>query len=198
MRWLVFAVIVREIEQGAVRMFSRASRFLFGVLLMAAFSPTSVEAATFTLLSQQVVALNGNIELGDCDRWKAAVGASVTTVVLNSSGGRNGQGECISRSIAAKGMKTFVPARCASICFLLFAAGASRQACDGAKIGVHRPRDVATRQEDSDPTFVDTILEYATRYGVPRPIRERISATPAQDIYWLNDTDLASMNVKRC
>jgi hypothetical protein len=178
-------------------MFSRTALSLFGVLLTMAFAPT-VKAATFTLLSPQVVALNGYIELGDCDRWNAAVGATVNVVVLNSPGGRNGQGECISRSIATRGLKTFVQGRCASICFLLFAAGATRQACDGAKIGVHRPADTATRQESSDTIFLQTIMEYTTRYGVPRAIQERLSGTPPQDMYWLNDADLASMNVKRC
>jgi hypothetical protein len=179
-------------------MFSRSSLFLLGVLLTAVFTPTTIEAATFTLLSPQVVALNGAIDLGDCDRWKAAVGTSVNTVVLNSPGGRDGQGECISRSIAAKGMKTFVQGKCASICFLIFAAGADKQACEGARIGVHRPVDVASHQEDSDPSFLRVILDYATRYGVPRAIQDRLSATPPQEIYWLNDSDLASMNVKRC
>jgi hypothetical protein len=178
-------------------MFSRISLFLFGVLLMGLPAAT-VEAATFTLLSPHVVALDGDIELGDCERWKAAVGATVNTVILNSRGGRSGQGQCISRSIAAKGMKTFVQARCASICFLLFAAGASKQACESAKIGVHRPVDVATRQESSDPIFLQTIMDYTDRYGVPRPIQERLSATPPKEMYWLNDVDLASMNVKRC
>lgn len=179
-------------------MFARISIFLFSVLLTVGFSPATVEAATFTLLSPHVVALDGDIELGDCERWKAAVGAATNTVILNSRGGRSGQGQCISRSIAAKGMKTFVQGKCASICFLLFAAGAAKQACEGAKIGVHRPVDVATRQESSDPIFLDTIMEYTSRYGVPRPIQERLSATPPKEMYWLNEADLASMNVKRC
>ncbi len=179
-------------------MFSRISLALFGALLMVTITRTTSEAATFTLLSPQVVALNGDIELGDCDRWKAAVAATVNTVVLNSSGGRNGQGECISRAIAVYRMKTFVQGKCASICFLLFAAGADKQACDGAKIGIHRPVDVATHQEGSDSAFLQIILEYATRYGVPRAIQQRLSQTPPQDMYWLNDADLASMNVKRC
>jgi hypothetical protein len=179
-------------------MFSRTLLVLFGVLLTLGVPPTTVNAATFTLLSPQVVALDGYIELGDCDRWKAAIGAAANTIVLNSPGGRNGQGECISRSIAGRGMKTFVQGRCASICFLLFAAGATKQACKGAKIGVHRPVDVAALQESSDPTFLQTIMEYATRYRVPSAIQERLSETSPQDMYWLNDTDLASMNVKRC
>jgi hypothetical protein len=179
-------------------MFSRTSLFLFGVLLTVGFTPTTVEAATFTLLSPQVVALDGDIELGDCERWKAAVGASANTVILNSRGGKSGQGQCISRSIAARGMKTFVQGRCASICFLLFAAGATKQACEGAKIGVHRPVDATTRQESSDPIFLQTIVDYTARYGVPRAIQERLSATPPKDMYWLNDADLASMNVKWC
>jgi len=178
--------------------FSRISLFLFGVLLTAGFHATTVEAATFTLLSPQVVAINGDIELGDCERWKSAVGPTAHTVILNSRGGRSGQGQCISRSIAAKGMKTFVQGRCASICFLMFAAGATRQACEGAKIGVHRPVDVATKQESADPIFLQTIMDYTTRYGVPRAIQQRLSETPPKDMYWLNDTDLASMNVKRC
>jgi hypothetical protein len=81
---------------------------------------------------------------------------------------------------------------------LLFAAGVSKQACDGARIGIHRPAEPVTRREGSDPTFLRTILEYATRYGVPSAILERLSGTPPQDMYWLNDADLASMNVKRC
>jgi len=179
-------------------MFFRASFFLFGVLLTVGFTPTTVEAATFTLLSPQVVALDGSIDLGDCDRWKAAVGASANTVILNSPGGRIGQGHCISRFIAARGMKTFVQGRCASICFVLFAAGATKQACKAARIGVHRPSDPTTKQENPDPYFLDSILEHTARYGVPRAIQERLSGTPAKDMYWLNDADLASMNVRPC
>ena len=179
-------------------MFFRASLFLFGLLLTVGLPPTTVEAATFTLLSPHVVALDGDIELGDCERWKAAVGASANTVILNSRGGRSGQGQCISRFIAARGMKTFVQGKCASICFLLFAAGATRQACEGAKIGVHRPVDVASRQESADPIFLQAILDYSTRYGVPRAIQQRLSATSPKDMYWLNDVDLASMNVEPC
>ena len=179
-------------------MFFRASFFLFGVLLTVGFTPTTVEAATFTLLSPQVVALDGSIDLGDCDRWKAAVGASANTVILNSPGGRIGQGHCISRFIAARGMKTFVQGRCASICFVLFAAGATKQACKAARIGVHRPSDPATLQESSDPTNLQAIVEHTARYGVPRAIQERISGTPAKEMYWLNDADLASMKVKQC
>lgn len=179
-------------------MFSRASLFLFGVLLTLGFIPRTVEAATFTHLSSHVVVLDGSIDLGDCDRWKATVGPDANTVVLNSPGGRIGQGHCISRLIAARGMKTFVQGRCASICFVLFAAGATRQACKAAKIGVHRPSDPATKQETPDPYFLKSILDYTERYGVPRAIQERLSETPAKEMYWLNDADLASMNVKPC
>ena len=80
----------------------------------------------------------------------------------------------------------------------MVANAGSRQVCNDAKIGVHRPLDVATRQESSDQSFLQVILDYAARYGVPRAIQERISGTAPQDIYWLNDADLASMNVRRC
>lgn len=180
------------------RMNIRGCSFPLSLLFAAICVSAPANAATFNLLSPEVVALDGFIDLGDCDRWKAAIGPSAHTVVLNSPGGRNGQGECISRSIAQRHMKTFVQGRCSSICFLLFAAGAERWVCKDAKIGVHRPRDVATGQEDNDSQFLRVILEYAARYRVPRPIQDRLSATPASDMYWLNDADLASMGVTRC
>jgi hypothetical protein len=158
----------------------------------------TVEAATFSLVSPHVIIVTGTVELGDCNRWKAAIKPTVDTVILHSPGGRNGQGQCISRSIAERHLKTFVQGRCASICFLLFAAGAEKWACDGAKIGVHRPADAVTREESADPTFLRTILEYAARYHVPRAIQDKLSETPPKAIYWLVDSDLASMNVKRC
>jgi hypothetical protein len=176
----------------------RGRPLLLGLLIATICATAPANAATFNLLSPEVVALDGFIELGDCERWKAAIGPSAHTVVLNSPGGRNGQGECISRSISQRHMKTFVQGRCSSICFLLFAAGAQKLVCKDAKIGVHRPRDVATGQEDSDPQFLRVILEYATRYRVPRQIQDRLSATPPSDMYWLNDADLASMGVTRC
>lgn len=165
------------------------------VLTLAAAAP--VQAASFVLLSPDVIAVTGRIDRGDCERWNAAITPTVYTVVLQSPGGVQGQGECISRSIAAHHMNTFVPARCSSICFLMFAAGAERWACEGARIGVHRPHSIETGEE-IDSKFTDKIVRYAARYGVPEPILEKIAATPAKLIYVLTDAELASMNVRRC
>ena len=145
-----------------------------------------------------VISLKGRIELGDCDRWTAALGADAKTVLLNSPGGRNGQGECISRSIAAKHLRTVVVEKCASICFLLFAAGAEKAVCQGGRIGVHRPRSADTDEESSDPKFLDKILDYARRYHVPEDILTKLASTPSGSIYDLTDADLAAMGVKAC
>jgi hypothetical protein len=156
-----------------------------------------VQAANFELLSPDVISVTGRIDKGDCERWNAALTPTVGTVLLQSPGGVQGQGQCISRSIAARHMMTFVPTRCSSICFLMFAAGAERWACEGARIGVHRPHSIATGEE-IDPKFTETIVRYAARYGVPEPILEKLAATPAKLIYVLDDAELASMNVRRC
>ena len=165
------------------------------VLTLAATAP--VHAANFELLSPDVISVTGHIDQGDCDRWNAAITPTVDTVVLKSPGGVQGQGQCISRSIAAHHLKTLVPARCSSICFLMFAAGAERWACEGARIGVHRPHSIETGEE-IDPKHTETIVRYAAHYGVPQPILEKLAATPAKQLYVLDDADLASMNVVRC
>ncbi|MDH7796496.1 MULTISPECIES: ATP-dependent Clp protease proteolytic subunit [unclassified Beijerinckia] len=165
---------------------------------MAVAMAGSAHGATFELRSRDVIAVEGYIELGDCARWAALVTPAIKAVELNSPGGRAGQGECISRSISGLRLKTIVHDKCASICFLLFAAGAQKSACPNARIGVHRPNDPVTRAESSDPIFLKTILEYADRYRVPGPIKAKLSGTPSRDMYWLTREDLTSMNATGC
>jgi hypothetical protein len=172
-------------------------RAMAALALFTLTATAPVRAANFALLSPDAIAVTGRIDQGDCERWNAAITPTVATVVLKSPGGVQGQGQCISRSIAAHHMKTLVPAHCSSICFLMFAAGAERWACDGARIGVHRPHSIETGEE-IDPKHTETILRYAARYGVPQPILDKLAATPAKLIYVLNDEELASMNVRRC
>lgn len=155
-------------------------------------------AADFDLVAPNVISVKGRIELGDCERWKAAQKPGIEYVLLTSPGGRNGQGECISRSIFDHRLKTVVLTRCSSICFLMFAAGSVRSACRGARIGVHRPANARTKVEEDDPHFLEVILKYARRYGVPDAIAERLKATPSDGIYYLDDSDLASMHVGPC
>ncbi len=174
---------------------------LFAVLLVgwtAVSRERTVQAATFATVAPGVISLKGKIELGDCERWTAALGPDITTVLLNSSGGRDGQGECISRSIAARHMRTVVLERCASICFLLFAAGTEKVVCQGGRVGIHRPRDVETSEEPADPKFLDTILDYARRYHVPQDLMTKLAETPSRTIYTLTPEDLASMDVRSC
>jgi hypothetical protein len=156
---------------------------------MAATSSASlVKAANINFISSDVITIEGSIELGDC-------APGMKSVLLNSTGGLDGQGECISRSIAALSLKTVVRQRCNSICFLLFAAGIERSA---ALVGVHRPYNVKTHEEGSDPQFLRVILEYADRYRVPQAIKEKLSGTSSRNIYYLTKTDLDSMNVNGC
>ena len=166
--------------------------------LCAMLAPSSgigdAQAARFNLVSPQVITVEGMIELGDCERWEAALKPTVTSVVLNSKGGRVGQGQCISRSIAARRLATQVKESCASICFILFAAGSHKWACADARIGVHSSRDVKSGREGDNAS----LLEYASRYRVPAAIQRKLSETSSHDMYWLNALDLASMSVKRC
>src|SRR5258708_13443904 len=131
------------------------------------------QAARFNLVSPQVITVEGLMELGDCERWEAALKSTVTNVVLNSKGGRVGQGQCISRSIAARRLATHVRESCASICFLLFAAGTQKWACADARIGVHSSRGVKSGREGDNAS----LIEYSNRYRVPTAIQRKLSGT---------------------
>jgi hypothetical protein len=168
----------------------RAMACLF-VLAMA--SP--VQAATFVMVSPNVLAITGHIGPGDCDRWKAAALSNVDTVLLHSGGGSVKQGQCISHAIAERHLKTLVPLRCSSICFLMFAAGTERWTCDGVRIGVHRPHNTETGEE-MDPSHTEKIMRWAAGYGVPQPILQKLAETPAKSIYVLTKEELATMHAR--
>jgi hypothetical protein len=177
------------------------SRFgAIGLALLAWFGTMAqpVVAASFVTVAPGVLSLKGKIDLGDCERWSAALAPETRTVLLNSVGGRDGQGECISRSIAAHHLRTVVIEKCSSICFLLFAAGEQRYVCQGGRVGVHRPHNADTEEETDDPKYLDAILAYARRYGVPDSIRAHIADTPTHSLYVLSPDDLSAMGVKDC
>jgi hypothetical protein len=83
----------------------------------------------------------------------------------------------------------------------MFAAGAERHACEGGRIGVHRPSTMSAdgiKQEADDPRILNSILQTAASFGVPQVIQAKLSTTPSEDITWLSNEDLTQMGVQPC
>lgn len=120
------------------------------------------------------------------------------TVFLNSNGGVIAESQWLAKIFRDTKMKTVVRTNgyCVSACFELWAAGTTRVAGSGARIGVHR---IHINGHETVETQSDTIA-YATRVsklGVPRAILASMMMQPSAGMYYLTDDDIASMNAFR-
>jgi hypothetical protein len=87
---------------------------------------------------------------------------------------------------------------CASACFLIWTAGASR---NGSAIGVHRPTIQSTQFADLPPERASSlyrglladIANYLSDMEVPKKYIELMSSTASNDIKWLSSEEAASV-----
>ncbi|HEY1932441.1 MAG TPA: ATP-dependent Clp protease proteolytic subunit [Acetobacteraceae bacterium] len=149
-----------------------------------------------------IIAVNGPIVVGDLARWRqelAAVprGRSVIAVAVNSPGGNVAEGEHLAEAIRQAALSVVVPPNgtCASACFLLLAAAPHRFAASDAKIGVH---GASENGEETTTALAATtaMARFAAAFGVPAAIVGKMVETSAGQVEWLNNADLASMNVR--
>ncbi len=153
------------------------------------------EAGKVALLMQ------GAIEPNDAARLQALrlpAGQRIGLVVLNSPGGAVLAGRDMARFLRTRGVPVLVPkdAVCASACFLLFAAAATKIAEPGARIGVHSA-SVSGGRENTGTLGVTTLMaREAAAYGVPPAIIGRMVTTKPGDMAWLTPDELRLMGVR--
>lgn len=104
---------------------------------------TLKQAIRFDLQPGGILSAEGSIEPGAAGRFAteiAARGEYVKTVLLNSPGGSVGDALAMSKLIREKKLATKVisGALCASSCPIVMAGGVTREAEDGAVVGVHQ------------------------------------------------------------
>jgi hypothetical protein len=84
-------------------------------------------------------------------------------------------------------------ATCASACFLIFAAGATKFANYTAQIGVHGASDQTGRETVQSGSATVSMARVAKELGVPAAIIGRMVVTPPNEMVWLSPADLQSM-----
>lgn len=147
-----------------------------------------------------VVSVTGEISLGDTDSLKAAIksandaGKLVTSIRLSSDGGNLLEGVRLADAVKFAKMATNVgkDATCASACFLVFAAGETKFANYGARIGVHGASDKGVETVQSGAATV-SMARVAKDLGVPPSIIGRMVVTPPNEMVWLSPADLRTM-----
>jgi hypothetical protein len=170
--------------------------------LLAAVAVCPASAATFTTTvskeNKTIVMLTGEIVEGDAEKLKAIIqsaneaGRLVSGIRFNSLGGNLLEGVKLASIIRYGKISTVVAngAKCASACFIVFAAGTQKFVSYTASVGVHGASDRGGR-ESGDATV--SMARMVKELGVPEGIIGKMVVTRPDDIVWLDPDDLRSM-----
>jgi hypothetical protein len=184
----------------------RLRRFVLGYL-GAAVAATVAAAAELSSVAirddETVITLSGDIEAGDADATEALIktinddGRLVSAIRLDSPGGGVAEAVKLAELIRRAKVPMVVAAgsRCASACFIVFAAGVEKFANYDAAIGVHGVSDRFGHQTAQAEAATVSMARIASELGVPPRIVGRIIATRPSDIAWLSPEDLRAMGV---
>ncbi len=148
-----------------------------------------------------LLSASGKVEMGDEERLRAALhalpaGTKLAGLTLDSPGGDLEEGMRLAAAVHEARLQTVVGegAKCASACFIVFAAGSRRFAGAGALIGVH---SVSYRGGDNPDAQAMTVrmARRLAEYDVPDAILGKMVTAQPSQIWWLTRSDLASMQV---
>lgn len=110
----------------------------------------------------------------------AKANARLRVVHLDSVGGRLGEGRKLFQLIRARGLDTYVSARCLSACTLAFAGGRQRYLLRGAVLGFHRGAFPGARED----TFDAIQNEVFTAANFDEKFIRRALSTPNADAWY--------------
>lgn len=170
------------------------------------FICSQAPAATFSTARASdgsvILTMTGEIVEGDFDDFNDALdqaiedGQRVSLMRLDSPGGNILESVKIAEAVRDKKIATSVlgRAKCASACFIVFAAGTQKFASYGAFIGVHGASDESGHETVESNAATITMARIVKKLGVPPVIIGKMVVTPPSQIVWLTPEDLVSMN----
>ena len=175
---------------------------MIGIISCGAYPATAADLKSAALKDGRIViSISGELSEGDTDGFKAIVksandaGKFVSSVRLNSPGGSLLEGVQLAEIVKFAKMATNVGqgAKCASACFLVFAAGETKFANYTAQIGVHGASDQSGQETTQSGAATVSMARIAKELGVPSAIIGRMVVTPPNEMVWLSPPDLQSM-----
>lgn len=148
-----------------------------------AFNSDSMERVHATItLNGKAIALQGVLGLGSYDYVKQILTAApgVTSVVLDSRGGRLLEAEQLAALVRERKLNTYVENECLSACTYVFIAGVDRAATPNAKIGFHRPSFAGLTDAD---VSADSMIDFYRSSGISERFLSRVRNTPSNDMW---------------
>lgn len=177
----------------------------FTLSLLGALVASAAAATELTVVDLQddttIIALNGDIANGNAGAVEALIKAAndggrlISAIRLDSPGGSLTEAIQLADLIRRAKLPTIVAAgsRCASACFIVFAAGIEKFASYDAAIGVHGASDKFGHESARTEAATLAMARIAGTYGVPSRVTGQMIATSAQSISWLTPADLRAM-----
>jgi hypothetical protein len=185
----------------------RMMRFAAVPAALAILAATGVGASGATLSTAALksgdtaIVLEGDVAEGDGDAVEALMketndsGKLVAALRLDSPGGSLAESVKLAELVHRAKIAVVVGprARCASACFLIFAAAAEKFVAYGAAIGVHGASDKYGRITPRAAAATVSMARMVREFGVPPGIVEKLVVTGPDEIVWLSIDELRSM-----
>jgi ATP-dependent protease ClpP protease subunit len=175
-------------------------------LCLATFVPANPAlAATFANTDAATITMTGQIELGDEQKFLAALhyAPNFRKLVVNSPGGSIFPAFAIGEGLRTGSYEVQVAdsGECVSACTLLFAAAAERSAYSSSRIAVHsastpEANGALKPETDHDLAVTARLARYMKDWGTPAVIIGKMIGTPGNKSTPLTDSDLQAWNVR--
>lgn len=145
-----------------------------------------------------VLRLHGDVTAGDYRRLKTILqDDSVVGLEIRSGGGSLEEGLDIARVVRDKGLVVYASKKCDSVCAFIFFAAKERYIGRRCKIGVHSVSNDRGKEDGDSVRVTVRMSRLLVGLGVPHSVIGKIVATPPAKITFLDNRDLAGLNVHR-
>lgn len=114
----------------------------------------------------------------------------VTTVRLNSSGGRVAEAQKMSDLIRARGLSTYVTRECQSACTIVFLGGKQRFLYTTAKLGFHQPWARGMTESDRRAAIANEQVRLQVLFGLSRGFAERANTASPSGMWYPDQAEL--------
>jgi hypothetical protein len=145
-----------------------------------------------------VLRLRGDVRAGDYGRLKSTLqNGAVVGLEIRSDGGSLEEGLDIARVVRDKGLVVYASKECDSVCALIFLAAKERYIGRRCRIGVHSVSNDRGREDGDSIRMTIQMSRLLVGLGVPHSVIGKIVATPPAKMTYLDNRDLAGLNVHR-
>jgi hypothetical protein len=141
------------------------------------------------LADGRMLEFSGGITYGVAREFENLLDArgNVTTVQLNSIGGRIREAQRMSEIVKARGLATYVVQDCMSACTIVFLGGGERLLLDTARLGFHQPTFRGMTVGDRRAAIAEEEVRLQG-FGLSRNFAERANTAPP-DGMWFPEKD---------